>query len=265
MINEKKFKIVTLRDYVFNANNPDVINFNSDKSLWGLVPNNERLWLERFMQNRTPFSTFNENGFDSPQYLIQLLNQIPDWIKQDRAFKVIRAELPAIKDKRQRYNVFRYFIDHYVTSRIKLKYIGWFGEPKETNEETAKLRSENNFNVWYSDFVSGWGANNGGWLNGIWNIVKAGANYIIPGISVFIDGVEKDVQDIGLNMFQAKNGEQLYFPQFEKGARYNGENDFNEIGYNENNLIKAGNDNIIFYLLGGGLLLTLLLNKGSKK
>jgi hypothetical protein len=264
MLEQKNFKIVTLRDYVFNANNSDVISFNSDKSLWHLVPNNERLWLERFMQNRTPFSSFTENGFESASYLIQLLNQIPDWIKTDRAYKVIRAELPAIKDKRQRYNVYRYFIDHYVTSRIKLKYIGWFGEGIEENEETAKLRSENNFNLWFSDFVAGWGNNNGGWLNGIWNVVKAGANFIIPGVSVIIDNVQTTVEQSGLNMFQAKNGEQLYFPQFEKGNRYS--TDFEETGNYEqtgNGLIKAGSDSFIFYLIGAGLLVTLLLNKGK--
>ncbi|MEW6006448.1 MAG: hypothetical protein AB1695_14185 [Stygiobacter sp.] len=262
-----KTKVIMLRDYIYNPANPDVIEFRKDQQYWNLVPSQERAWLEVYYKDQTPTRHYTENDFANSNFVRSLFNEVPEWIKSDRAYKVLRSEVPLLNDAQMKYFVWKTFQDHYITERIKKKYLGGaindYRYNEGISEEQQILDSENNFNLWYNDFISSWGNSNGGWLNGIWNVVKLAANFIIPGSGEILQGGEEIAKQAGLPAFQAKNGKQWYFPDFTRSSMYSNVN-FDDSNDNTNGKTNKAsiNDFIIYGLIGFAIFS--LMSKGKK-
>jgi hypothetical protein len=230
--------ILRLRDYVYDPTNPDVIGFRSDSSQWNSVPYSERRWLERFMMNKTPSILFTENQFSNTALIDKLFLEIQTsipWIQKDRAIVVAYNDLKGFTSYSQRYNYFRYFIDHYITERIKKKYLNVPPRYPVANEEQAKIDSEQNFIMWYSDYNTPKANETLSWLAGI-PIIGGILNFFLPGIGNVIGASTSMLSGETLGAYP--NG--IYMPNFAK----------------ENNTTFGGSGNITTILLiGAGIFL----------
>lgn len=224
----QKFKIVTLRDntgianlgYRYTPNDPVVVDWYVEKDFFHLAPPNERAWLYTFYQEKTPFDTFSESGFNYNKF-VNLMNKTPDWIKQGKQFKIIMSDAKHITGMNVLYTLYRYFRDWIICLAIKLKYQidDRYRHVKFTDEQALDTAQKYFMDYWLSA-AEGWGKNKGGFLGIDFNdIINAGSyvlDIFIPGAGTVVRTGLDIAEDAGITGIQAADGSFFYIPDFNK-------------------------------------------------